>query len=183
MNWCRENGVNLLQKDKDLESTIISTFKTIRDIPFETNLANQDFNKQLLSIMKEKRSSCSGKHYFLGLICEILEIKVEYLTYQFYWHKLSIKYPASIKKLAKKMPLTYHLAIRIHIDGSKFLLDATWDPPLKKAGFPINEIEDKLKNSQLAVESTEKPIIHESALERYHYLESRKINSNIKVNC
>lgn len=170
LNWCRKNEIDLSQENIDIENTVISVYKTIRDVPFEVNLANQNLNQQLLHLIKRKKSSCSGKHYFLGLIYETLGIHVEYITCSFYWHELSVEYPAFIKKLAEKMPLTYHLAIRIHIDNSKFLLDATWDSPLEKVGFPINKMGDNLIDTKVAVKLIGESIVHKSALKREDYI-------------
>lgn len=164
------------QRERDIKKVIISTFKWIRDMPFEIKLDKKGYYEDLTYIRTYERGSCSPKHYLLGSICKELELQVVYLTYPFYWDELGVDYPDFLKRLAEEMPLTYHLAIEVCIGKEKFLLDATWDSPLGKAGFPINKIGDKLTNTKIAIVPSGKPVIHTSALERDEWIQSLKVN-------
>lgn len=131
----------------------------------------RNYRKDLEYVQIHKRGSCSQKHYFLGRIYENLGLSVEYLTYPFYWYELPVAYPNFLKKLAERVPLTYHLAIRICVKKGKFFLDATWDSSLEKAGFPINKIGSELINTKIAVVPSGECIVHANALEREKFIE------------
>ncbi len=60
------------------------------------------------------------------------------------------------------MPIGYHLACRAYINGKWILVDATWDIPLSKAGFPVNESWDGISNTLNAVKPLE-GIVHRNA--------------------
>lgn len=163
---------SLLKQSKNLEKRLAAIYKWVRDIPFEVRLDTEGHYKNLAYIKANKRGSCSQKHYFLGTIYEDLGVSVEYLTYPFYWHELPVAFPCSLKKLAKRLPLTYHLAIRICIEEKRFLLDATWDSPLEKAGFPINEMGSELTNTKIAVVPAGGCIIHANISEREKFIKT-----------
>ena len=150
----------------NVEETVAMNFKEIRDMPFEAGSSSGDYHKDLEYIKNNKRGSCTPKHYLLGLLCEKLGLSVNYLTYPFYWKDQPLPYPKNIQEIVYKLPLAYHLALSININGKIFFLDATWDPPLGKAGFYINETDGGLGNMQNAVVKTKGCVIHKSALAR-----------------
>jgi len=163
--------------EKETEAYIIQTFRQVRDIPFEAGLPGEmdkDYSGILEDIISRKRGACSAKHCLLGAIYESMEIPVKYITYPFRWIDLKVDYPDFIRSLAEKMPLQYHLAIEININEKDFLLDATWDSPLEKAGFWVNEIGEKLVNTNLGIVPCGKPVIHIDALERGDYIKALK---------
>jgi hypothetical protein len=74
--------------------------------------------------------------------------------------------------------LDHHLCLKIQIDKKWILVDATWDPPLKKVGFPVNENWNGLSDTKLAVNSTQETM-NEDAEGRYRYiLEKEKKYTN-----
>jgi hypothetical protein len=75
-------------------------------------------------------------------------------------------------KLADGMPNGYHLACKAYINGGWILVDATWDLPLKKLGFPVNESWDGVSDTLNAVKP-EQEIIHENDGERLEYIRKR----------
>jgi len=152
------------------QKKIISSYKWIRDLPFEAGVIGGGYSEELEYIKTYKRGSCSAKHYLLGYVCEELEIPVTYLTYPFYWNELNIDYPNFIGKLVGKMPLQYHLAIKINTDEGEFFLDATWNLPLEKVGFPVNKIGDRIANTKNAIIPAGEPIVHSNALERSRWI-------------
>lgn len=153
----------------DNEENLVMLYKWVRDFPFVAMSSTGNYFKDLMYIKVHQRGSCSPKHYFLGAIYESLGIPVKYLTYPFYWKDLDIDWPDSIKRLVEKMPLQYHLAIEITVDEQSFFLDATWDSPLEKVGFPVNRIGDKLTNTKNAIVPYNDPIIHQTAFERIEF--------------
>ena len=97
-----------------------------------------------------------------------LNIPIRFVTYVFRWSDSEIKYPADLKDLLSRMPVSYHLACKAYINNKWVLVDATYDLPLKKAGFPVNEKWDGESDTVNAVNSI-KEIIHESAEDRFKF--------------
>lgn len=151
----------------------ISIYNHIRDIPFGVvPRSSVDYRQGLEQVLNRNVGSCSPKHFLLGEMYDRLSIPVKYATYPFYWDELGVEYPPHIKKLADEMPLTFHLACKPHIDGKDILLDSTWDTPLKKAGFTVNEDWNGYSDTSLSVTALEE-IVHENIWERFEYLEGK----------
>lgn len=170
-----------LRKFSKPEKLVAKYYKLVSDIPFEIRLGQQNYYVDLMYTQIHKKGACTGKHYWLGFLCEQLGLRVIYLTYPFYWSELEIDWPKSLQKLVQKMPLSYHLAIGIQSNnGRKIFLDATWDSALKKAGFPVNKIGSKLVNAQNAVALHDEPVAHASALQHDEYIRKLKAKKSIK---
>jgi len=142
-------------KDRHGREKYVAIFERIRDIPFavETDLFLLD--EAPAFVLKRNKGFCVPKHYLLGLMFQELKVPVRYHTYSFRWSDLNVEYPGKLKKLAKELPMTYHLACGARIDEEWVLLDATWDVSLKNAGFPINENWDgkaDMKNAVIPIE-------------------------------
>jgi len=150
------------------EESRIAIFERIRDMPYEIIAELKDPYEGPASTIKAGRGSCTSKHFLLGAMFEILHTPVKYVTYAFYWDDPDIDYPVDLRELARRAPLEYHLAIKAYIERRWVLVDATWDPPLKKAGYPINESWDGISDTKNAVKPLEE-IVHASAIERDDY--------------
>ena len=158
-----------------LKKILASIYKWVQEMPFETNLTNgQNYHEKIKYILINKRGSCSPKHYLLGSVYENLNIQLLFLTHPFYWHDLEVDYSRHIKKLAAKMPISYHLALQIGLEGENILIDATWDSPLEKAGFNVNHIKEEIQNTHLAVKPCESCIVHATAAERDNFIRRLK---------
>lgn len=152
-------------KDLSPEENRISIFEKIRDIPFAVVPEFFDFEKDPAGLLVQNRGFCVPKHYLLGKMYQKLEIPVRYYTYSFKWSDLDVDYPLSLRKLTEEIPVTYHLACKAFLNGRWVLVDATWDFPLKKTGFPVNERWDGRSDTRNAVKPLEE-FAHESAGER-----------------
>jgi len=75
---------------------------------------------------------------------------------------------ARLADLAASLPLECHLNCDALIGGRWVMVDATWDPPLARAGFPVNLKWDGCSDTLNAVKPIEK-IVHDSAVERDEY--------------
>jgi transglutaminase-like putative cysteine protease len=151
----------------------IAIFNRVRDIPYAVipELRNPYIGP--LTILKMNKGSCSPKHFLLGELYENMGIRTRYFSYPVYWKDLidmGIELPSELLKMAKNyMILDHHLCIKIQIDRKWILVDATWDLPLKKVGFPVNENWDGLSDTKLAVDSIEEAM-NEGAEGRYRYV-------------
>lgn len=156
-------------KDLSPEDRRIRIFQQIRDIPFlMTGIVDPENGP--VELLNQNRGSCSPKHFLLGALYQKLSIPVKYASFHFMWSDLDVDYPEKLRKLADRLPVMLHLALKAYISGKWVLLDVTWDLPLKRAGFPVNEDWDGFSNTLNAVTPLEE-IIHETIQERLEYLD------------
>ena len=138
------------------EEAHIKLFNKVRDIPYFVDLEMFSLQKGPGKMLKCNKGSCTPKHYLLGMMFDRLGLSVKYCTYSFWWRDQKVDYTEKVLEMAGKLPLTYHLACEVLIEGNWVLVDATWDLPLKKAGFPVNEKWDGKSDTILAVSAEEK---------------------------
>ena len=151
----------------------ISIFSQIRDIPYAVipEISNPVDGPQ--GLLKRMRGSCAPKHFLLGRMFETLQIPIQYVSYPFSWNIKSVAYSPELRKLAEGVPIGYHLACKARIENQWVVLDATWDRPLARVGFPINESWDGANDTKLAVEPLDE-MVHENAQERMQFLQARR---------
>jgi transglutaminase-like putative cysteine protease len=146
----------------------IAVFKRIRDIPYAIVPAMRDPAVGPCMMLKENRGSCNPKHVLLADEFRKLGLEVRYANYAFYWDDPAVKYPPELRALTKKLPAGNHLAVKALIEGKWVLVDATWDLPLKKAGFPVNEGWDGVSDTRNAVTPINE-VLNETIEERVKY--------------
>ncbi|HEX3002477.1 MAG TPA: transglutaminase family protein, partial [Methanoregula sp.] len=126
-------------------------FEHIRDIPYSFSVRMTDRTTAPEQILTVGRGYCGPKHYLLAEMYRKLGLEVVYDTFPFYWNDPDLRYPPGLRILAAAVPIAYHLACRVLINGRWVLVDATWDPALRQGGFPINESWDGLSETRCAV--------------------------------
>ncbi len=151
----------------------IAIFEHIRDIPYAIVTGLGHPIQGPTRMLDQKRGYCEPKHVLMHAMYRRLRIPVKYATYPFRWEAQDLNYPRKLEKLADKMPTGYHLACKVHIKGKWILVDATFDLPLKRLGFPVNERWDGVGNTLNAVKPEEE-CIHENEEERIEYLRARE---------
>ncbi len=147
------------------EESLIRIFEKVRDIPFAVDNELFDLEKGPVRMLERNKGFCVPKHYLLGMMFHELGVPVKYCTYAFNWGEQRIDYPERLKELARRIPATYHLACRAFLGGKWVFIDATWDPPLKKAAFDVNENWDGRSDMANAVKPLDE-FVHEDASER-----------------
>jgi hypothetical protein len=135
----------------DRENATISIFRHIRDIPYSLAIPMIDPRTAPEQILALGRGYCGPKHYLLGEMYRRLGYEVVYATLPFVWNDPDLQYPRELRQLATGLPMSHHLACRVRINGSWVLVDATWDLPLKRGGFPVNEHWDGRADTLCAV--------------------------------
>lgn len=128
----------------------ITIYNRIRDIPYAV-IPDLISPKQYIDMLKLNRGSCTPKHFLLCNMYQRIGLDVLYAVYPFRWDGYEIIYPPELMKLARTMPLSYHLACKVDIDGELILVDATLDPGLQKTGLPVNKEWDGVQDTLLAV--------------------------------
>ena len=131
----------------------INVFNHIRDIPYAIVPEIMDY-RGYPNILKTGKGSCSPKHFLLCEIYRRLGLQVLYVVYPHRWDKIAEimgEYSDRLKDMALALPVSRHMACKVEIDGKLVLLDATFDLPLQKAGFPVNANWDGISNMNLPV--------------------------------
>ena len=135
---------------KDALQARRSVYGKVRDIPYAI-IPELNDARRYIDILHFSQGSCMPKHLLLGHMFERLGLSVLYAVFPFRWGDAEVDYPPHIKKLAEELPLSYHLACRVDIDGNLVLIDATLDPALEKLGLPVNRNWDGFSNTLLPV--------------------------------
>lgn len=130
---------------------MIAIFQHIRDIPYSLGAPASHGLTAAERILAQGKGSCGAKHYLMAEMYRKLDIEVVYATFPFLWNDPDLHYPPALRKLATGLPVAYHLACRARINNRWVLVDATWDRPLKPAGFPVNENWDGRADTRCAV--------------------------------
>lgn len=137
----------------DTRQAMVSIFYHIRDIPYAI-VADPGFHDPRRGpelLLAEGQGSCAPKHYLLAAMYRMLNVNVVYATFPFLWNDPDIRYPPGLRILAGGLPVAYHMACRVQVGCRWALVDATWDQPLGKAGFPVNVHWDGYADTKCAV--------------------------------
>ena len=134
-----------------LTESMINIFENVRNNPYMVIPELNNPKSGPVGLLRRGKGSCSPKHFLIAIMFKKLGIPVKYVTCPFSWDDPAIDYPLKLRKLAVKVPICYHLACKACIRGRWVLVDATWDPPLKKVGFPVNEKWDGISDTICAV--------------------------------
>ena len=137
----------------DTRGSIISIFSHIRDIPYSLTVPESDYKTSIEQLLASGKGSCGPKHYLLAEMFRKLNLSVVYATIPFLWDDPDLDYPPGLRKMAKALPIAYHLACRLQVGCHWILVDATWDRPLAPAGFPVNDHWDGYSETRCAVKS------------------------------
>jgi transglutaminase-like putative cysteine protease len=135
----------------DVKAGMISIFQHIRDIPYSLAVPMTDPETATEQILALGKGYCGPKHYLLAEMYQKLGVEVVYATFPFLWNDPDLQYPQELRQLATRLPVAHHLACRVRIGNRWVLVDATWDRPLARVGFPVNENWDGRADTLCAV--------------------------------
>lgn len=135
----------------------ISVFEHIRDIPYSLVIPMTNPDTAPEQILWLGKGYCGPKHYLLAEMFRRLGYEVVYATFPFLWNDRDLLYPPELRELATGLPVVHHLACRVRINNCWVLVDATWDLPLARGGFPVNERWDGLVDTLCAVKPLQAP--------------------------
>jgi hypothetical protein len=130
----------------------VTIFEKIRDIPYAV-IPELNDTERYSDILRVRKGSCLPKHLLLCNMYQRLGLTVLYAVYPFRWDELEIDYPPKLRRLAKAMPPSHHLACKVDIDGRLVLVDATLDPLLERLGLPVNKKWDGKSDTLLPIKS------------------------------
>jgi hypothetical protein len=142
----------------DTRESMISIFTHIRDIPYFLMAPVPDHITSAEQLLITGKGSCGPKHYLLAEMFRKLNLCVVYATIAFSWDDLDLHYPPQLREMAARLPIAHHLACRVQVGCRWILVDATWDRPLSKAGFPVNDHWDGYSEMKSAVKPLNSPV-------------------------
>lgn len=151
----------------------INVFNQIREIPYRIVPDMHDPIEGPQKLMEFGCGSCTPKHFMLGYMFTQLDLIVKYVSFPYSWNQFQLDYPGDLRKLSENLPIEYHLACKVQIENRWAYIDATWDTPLKKAGFPVNEFWDGIGNTLIAIDPIDE-IEHATAAQRAEYIKNQK---------
>ncbi len=129
----------------------ISIFSHIRDIPYAIVpewLGKDDIIRMMITA---NRGWCGPKHQLLAWMFQRLGIEIQFTLIPFRWQDQKVRYPERLAGLLPHLPSSTHLCCTALLNGTRQLIDATWDPPLKNVGFPVNDPWDGISGTIPAV--------------------------------
>jgi len=157
-----DRKLNEWTRGESAKDARITIYYKIRDIPYAV-IPELNDSEQYIHILALGRGSCTPKHFLLCDMYQRIGLEVLYAVYPFRWDEFASLYPPKLRRMAKAMPISYHLACKVNIDGKFVLVDATLDSALQKIGMPVNREWDGTTDTLLAVNpSGEEQLYHPS---------------------
>ena len=133
-----------------LEKKSIVLFERVRDIPYG-DIGSRD----AFDVYKNNKGTCSGKHELLKEIYSELGIKTKDFIAMHKFNDMPVSFPPEIKEILNRTIITDpHNFFKILVNGNWVSVDVTWDKPLKRFGFPVNENWDGKTDMQICVVPT-----------------------------
>ena len=154
-----EEKFNEWTQGKSAVGARVSIYERVRDIPYAVIPELID-SEGYVEILRLKKGSCTPKHFLLCAMYQRLGMAVLYAVYPFRWDEVEIDYPPKIRRLAKVMPTSHHLACKVDIDGRLVLVDATLDLALGKVGLPVNKEWDGKRDTLLPMKPCDEEQIY-----------------------
>ena len=123
----------------DPHGSRISVFEHIRDIPYSLDIPRAGPGMATGAAPRRWGGVPAAPNTTSLQRCsDRLDLDVVYATFAFSWNDPDLRYPPPLREVAAHVPVSHHLACRVRIGRRWVLVDATWDPPLAKGGFPVN---------------------------------------------
>lgn len=175
-----QDTFNEWTENKNEVESRISIFEHIRDIPYAV-IQGRNPQGAERALLLESRGSCTAKHTLLSKMFNMAGVETRFVSSRFRWAELPVTLPDDIKTLAEKMPVCDHLFCEALIDGKWIRIDAVWDSPLEKAGFPVSKWNghDETTEGVRAIQTSHYPSIKERTQARKEltdtYSEAEKV--------
>jgi hypothetical protein len=132
-----------------LESRV-AIFSHIRDIPYAI-IPEWQGSDLVRMMITQNKGWCGPKHHLLLWMFNKLLIPTRFASIPFRWQDQPVQYPGYLKEYFSTLSGSTHLLCRVYLNGEWKNLDATWDPPLRRVGFPINDPWDGISSTIPAV--------------------------------
>ena len=111
----------------------IAVFEYVRDIAYGDIGARNP-----LDVLQKRKGTCSGKHALLKLLLESLDYEVQSWFAKHNFGDFPIQeWPEELQIFKGKQITDYHDFLKVKIGNQWVTIDAIFDIPLKKLGFPV----------------------------------------------
>jgi len=113
----------------------VCIFNFVRDIPYGDIGSRDPFE-----VLKAKKGTCSGKHALLKLLLEGLGYEVQSFFAKHDFSKFPLlPWPEELCEFQSVVLTDFHDFLKVKIDGKWVTIDAIFDRPLRKFGFPVQD--------------------------------------------
>jgi transglutaminase-like putative cysteine protease len=113
----------------------VSLFEHVRDIPY-----SYPASREPADVLRQRRGTCSGKHYLLGDMFRRLGLPVRHMICTHRFNESPLVFPSPMQQMLQKNEIVdLHDYLQVDIDGGWVDVDATWESGLREFGFPVNE--------------------------------------------
>lgn len=130
-----------------LDQQIVALFEKVRDIPYG-EMGSRDPG----DVYKNNKGTCSGKHELLKELYNELGVETKDFIAMHKFKDMPIDYPAEIREILERSDIVDpHNFFKIKRNGNWVTVDVTWDKPLQKYGFIVNENWDGVSDMQICV--------------------------------
>lgn len=118
------------------EDKIVKVYNYVQNIPWK-NINS----REAVDIINYNAGTCSGKHKLLQQLYNLMNIEVVEFICKHRFVDLSLDLPFQLSSfLATHAFIDYHNFIKIKNTNNEWIcVDATWDLPLAKLGFPVTK--------------------------------------------
>lgn len=134
--------------NQSFDEKVIRLFERVRDIPYgNINSRNP------LDVYQKNKGTCSGKHELLKVLYRGMGISVKDFLILHRFRDMKIKWPEKIEAILETEDfIDPHNFLKIEIKGKWITVDATWDKPLEKLGFYVNQNWEGKNDMKLVVQ-------------------------------
>ncbi len=114
---------------------LVSAFISIRDIPYGSANSPTPF-----SVIERNRGTAKGKHRLLKMVLTSLGYEVKDYWARHDFRDMPIKpWPKVLEQFSKETLTGFHDFLKVRVGVKWVTVDATFDRPLAKLGFPVRE--------------------------------------------
>lgn len=151
------------------DAGVATLFERVRDIPFAFRP-----HTDAATLLEVGSGTCAPKHAWLAQLYQALGVQTRFVYVTYRLDDMPGNFPDELRPLVHDGVVRGHAALQVLRDGRWLDVDATFDRPLKRAGFVVNEQWDGRSSMPLAVkpltrvESLEPPARIETVLEITH---------------
>ena len=121
------------------DEAIKRVFEYVRDMPYYLVPFSD-----ALHALKYCFGDCRSKHNLLSKMFSIMNIPHKHLHMEFDWKDVPLPKEV-LMKLGSISSVWPHYSLKAFIDNKWRVVDVTWDSPLARAGFHINEWEQDMQ--------------------------------------
>jgi hypothetical protein len=113
----------------------VQLFERVREIPY-----CYPASRDPAEVLRQRRSSCSGKHYLLGELLRMAGLRVRHMIGRHRFNESPLVFPPEMQEMLRKNEVVdFHDYLQIAVDDNWIDVDATWERGLREFGFPVND--------------------------------------------